>query len=97
MDEQEKKIQKLENRRRAIIEEMDLELHGKTSFLEGCKQALLSIQTDESQQKKVNERVAEVESLIGRKVLETRRKYELQLKPVISDLVGCYLSIGKKE
>ena len=97
MDEQEKKIQKLENKRRAIIEKMNLELHGKISFLDGCKQTLLSIQTDDDQQEKIKERVAEVESLINKEVFETKKRYEIQLRPVISDLVGCYLSIGKKE
>jgi len=97
MDDQEKKIQTLENKRRAIIEKMDLELHGKISFLDGCKQTLLSIQTDEDQQDKVKERVADVETLINKEVFETRKRYEIQLKPIISDLVGCYLSIGRKE
>ena len=97
MDGQERKIQKLENERRAIIERMDLELHGKISFLDGCKQTLLSIRTDEDQQDKIKNRVADVETLINKEVFETRKRYEIQLKPIVSDLVGCYLSIGKEE
>ena len=97
MNEQEKKIQELENQRRAIVEEMNLEMYRKESFLDGCKRTLLTIQTDEDQQKKIEERVEEVESLISKGALETRKKYEEQLKPIISDLVGCYLSIGRGE
>ena len=96
MNQQEKKIQTLENERRAIVEEMETEMQQKRFFFDGCKQTLLSIETDESQRKMVQERIMQLEGLLSSQLSEIKEKFETKLKPVLTELVGCYLSSGMK-
>ena len=90
-NKKEAEIRKLENERRAVIYEMELALRDRVGFLEGCRQTLLTIQTDSDQQGKIEQRVMETEARINEEVDRMKESYGPRIRSLQTKLMTLYL------
>ena len=88
---EESKIKKLEDQRRSLVYEMEFALNEKANFFEGCKQTLLSIQTDDTQNVKIVQRINELQSQVYREMYEIKKGYGKRLKSIQVELMALYL------
>jgi hypothetical protein len=91
IDREELKIKKLEDERRSLVYEMEFALTEKENFFEGCRQTLLSIQTDDGQRDKISERINSIQVHVQGEMSVIKKSYGERLKSIQTELMALYL------